>query len=168
MATSHTAGPWRLNLRDPWIIEDAKGRRVAEMRNDCGPTAPTRKANDERDSICRANAAFIVEACNSHDELLQACTLALRDAENHPGTHPLCRQCRHNRASEILRSQIVTSKGVTTGSPTLPCMTTGSVIECAHDDSWFRSPSHAGKPISPQRGGAPRSHPQCSRTQQRH
>ena len=83
MATSHTPGPWRLNLCDLWIIEDAKGRRVAEMRNDCGPTAPTRKANDERDSICRANAAFIVEACNSHDELLRACKLALRDAENH-------------------------------------------------------------------------------------
>jgi hypothetical protein len=71
---NHTPGPWTHNFgQDGWLIEAADEEqtyRVACVFEDIGayriPDA------DNRDDEGEANARFIVQACNSHDELLEA------------------------------------------------------------------------------------------------
>lgn len=60
--TKHTALPWRIGVRQPdscKFIYDAKGGEVANC------DMLTNFADDNL-----ANAAFIVRACNAHDELV--------------------------------------------------------------------------------------------------
>ncbi|CUW85647.1 hypothetical protein N5C66_03720 [Rhizobium pusense] len=62
MTTTHTPTPWFLNEAQDFVKGD--GRHIAVLF-DGTPTSPTVK---ER----KSNAAFIVRACNAHDELLAA------------------------------------------------------------------------------------------------
>ena len=84
--SKHTPGPWRL---EDWV-DAGNGARV--MAADGGPVCRVDGAtawagvagtgvrtSRERD----ANAAFIVQACNSHDELLEALEELVRINEEH-------------------------------------------------------------------------------------
>ena len=59
----HTPSPWHI---DQWRKITAQG----ETLSICGVSQPTGRVAD--DDIGYANAAFIVQACNSHDDLVAA------------------------------------------------------------------------------------------------
>ncbi len=70
---THTPTPWHTKNNETEIA-DSRGWRIAYVSFEAPRTA------DERD----ANAAFIVRACNSHEQLLEACKallICLRSAE---------------------------------------------------------------------------------------
>lgn len=70
MTTKHTPGPWRTRIAvadqgQPLVIYPPDGNlRIAKICINKG------------EETMQANAQFIVQACNSHDELLEACKLA--------------------------------------------------------------------------------------------
>lgn len=66
LATSqaHTAGKWTAEKRANWIIRSAE-KQIA--------TVSFTDSEEEHE----ANARFIVTACNSHQELLEACKMLL-------------------------------------------------------------------------------------------
>ena len=75
--TKHTPLPWKIAFVRPtpgsrlvhdWHIEDAAGKLVCWVP-EVGP----------------ANAEFIVRACNSHEQLLEACKNLLTALDNCPG-----------------------------------------------------------------------------------
>lgn len=71
----HTPTPWHVGMKPGPMIYGTKGEQIADMM----------EANGEADLFPyvgenQANAAFIVRACNSHDDLvsaLGACQMAL-------------------------------------------------------------------------------------------
>lgn len=63
MEMPNTKTPWQVNSRDPSQVCDADG----EVRG-CAPIATMHGTAAEK----RANAKFIVRACNSHDALVTA------------------------------------------------------------------------------------------------
>ena len=69
MTTKHTPEPWSI-MRDPedgvWITTEHHG-------DICYMNEYMDKGRPEEG---KANVEFIVQACNSHDELLEACKLA--------------------------------------------------------------------------------------------
>ena len=71
---THTPTPWTLNAERE-KIEDADGEFVTRL-------SLSRYHDDRADPIAEANAAFIVRACNSHDELVAALRALLRDGEH--------------------------------------------------------------------------------------
>jgi hypothetical protein len=69
----HTPGPWRLWKKTDkdfvrGVVLDQEGNLVA----DCNIFFFDETAGRSKEE-CRDNAAFIVRACNCHDELLAAC-----------------------------------------------------------------------------------------------
>ena len=70
MSTEHTPTPWFVIQGSIYATPNSESTRLAKMdRTDPG-TCPV-----ERD----ANAHFIVQAVNSHDELVHAASMALKD-----------------------------------------------------------------------------------------
>jgi N-dimethylarginine dimethylaminohydrolase len=73
MTHTHTPGPWRvvdsLNTIDCIGIYGPHSVLVAEIR-DPESVKPEERAQEEE--TMRDNAAFIVRACNAHDELVKA------------------------------------------------------------------------------------------------
>jgi len=78
-SSAYTALPWRIGLSEcpgvyggeqHWAVfgPDARGV-IADVERNLGPVA-------------RANAEFIVRACNNHEELLTACKMSLQDARD--------------------------------------------------------------------------------------
>lgn len=65
MPSEHTPGPWAL-FPNMHCVRQADGPGIAM----CSMRAWS-------DDVNAANAAFIVRACNAHDDLLIACQLAL-------------------------------------------------------------------------------------------
>jgi hypothetical protein len=63
---NHTPTPWKA---ERWLIMDMSNRRIAEAS--IGITG----------EIDLANAAFIVRACNSHDELIEVLKDAILEIE---------------------------------------------------------------------------------------
>lgn len=61
-----TPGPWRQNVL---LVTDKRGGTIAHCTRWEGATVP-------KPEVAEANAAFIVRACNAHDELLAALKLA--------------------------------------------------------------------------------------------
>lgn len=83
MNIQHTPTPWAVELHDadPGIPRSQGGGRKVQIYGNtkdatgitgCVRIATVSRANVEL-PITKANAAFIVRACNSHDELLEAC-----------------------------------------------------------------------------------------------
>ena len=72
----HTPGPWRYT--DGGIIDNAppRGHAGVEIADVLGADTHDRRGPVLKQEA-RANAAFIVRACNSHDDLLAACKFAL-------------------------------------------------------------------------------------------
>jgi len=67
----HTPTPWTV---DPdYKVTDADGEFVAYLSS-----AASRYCDDRPDHEGRANVAFIVTACNVHDDLVAACNRVLR------------------------------------------------------------------------------------------
>lgn len=61
----HTPGPWIVNKTKRSLIDSPTVNRIiAETRGE---------SLEEK----RSNAAFIVTACNSHDDLLEACKMLI-------------------------------------------------------------------------------------------
>ena len=82
--SEYTSTPWKLaGIPDNMIICDAEGGSIA----DCAPPGPWM-----RDKEALANAAFIVKACNAHDDLVKAleqcrtsyCGYAITKSEQYP------------------------------------------------------------------------------------
>jgi hypothetical protein len=78
---THTPVPWTVNIRkDDYIssITDADGYSIIRLSDqyrgypECGEDLVMDMESED--------AAFIVRACNSHDELVEACKLGLRYA----------------------------------------------------------------------------------------
>jgi hypothetical protein len=67
--TQHTPTPWKA---DGKIIRGADGLGVCELQRQGFP------------SELKANTAFIITACNAHEELVQAVKWALDDARTGP------------------------------------------------------------------------------------
>jgi hypothetical protein len=66
---AHTPGPWHIGVREAEkVIYDAHGWAVANCTMYQGQDSPEPKAN----------ADFIVRACNAHDDLLAALITAVR------------------------------------------------------------------------------------------
>ena len=67
MTTQHTPTPWQVELRNAGaaIVAPAASGKMHEATVICSGLGGN-----------RANAAFIVRACNAHDELVAALTLA--------------------------------------------------------------------------------------------
>lgn len=99
LATSqaHTAGKWTAEKRANWIIRSAE-KQIA--------TVSFTDSEEEHE----ANARFIVTACNSHQELLEACKMAFeqKNASAHGQRTP------HNDIDLLnkLRSAIATASSL--------------------------------------------------------
>lgn len=70
----HTPTPWKVNGKGGYLIYvggDLTARRkfVAQAYDP--------EAQDKLTNVAKANAEFIVRACNAHDDLLAACKVAL-------------------------------------------------------------------------------------------
>ena len=82
--TKRTEGPWgadwsRVNGHIGISINGANGRQVATVYLDnyhC-PNRPGGEINHPDNDESRGNAAFIVLACNCHDELVEACKMLI-------------------------------------------------------------------------------------------
>jgi hypothetical protein len=71
--TKHTSGPWTVSKSpDDMIVCDSEGGSIA----DCAPPGPWMTLAE-----ARANAAFIVTACNSHADLLEQVKLFEKSVE---------------------------------------------------------------------------------------
>jgi hypothetical protein len=68
---SHTPTPWQIEERDcgGYKLADADGEFLSYL-------CQSRYPDDRKDDEAEANAAFIVKACNAHDELVAALTAA--------------------------------------------------------------------------------------------
>ena len=81
METKHTELPWKYHQ----MPEECKSVPIVADGPTCighiekYPTVPPPYSNDHdyRYSMGMANAEFIVRACNSHDNMLKACLMAL-------------------------------------------------------------------------------------------
>jgi hypothetical protein len=79
--SKHTPGPWQARQNGKIITIDGDvngsyyyGIAQINARGDCDKGIPSK--------LDRANAEFIVRACNSHDDLLEACKTALHEMRN--------------------------------------------------------------------------------------
>jgi hypothetical protein len=77
MTTKHTPTPWTLEweCEDTGILKDANGEHITHING-------SRYFDDRQDEIAHENAAFIVRACNSHDELVKVLGDAVRRLES--------------------------------------------------------------------------------------
>lgn len=69
MTTQHTSTPWRFDME----ILSADGLPIASVYG----TEPRLNEHNDRDE-CLANAAFIVQTVNAHDDLVAACAASVR------------------------------------------------------------------------------------------
>lgn len=67
--TEHTTLPYRINSRASTNVEDMNGRSIASCAG--------YQKDDQSFLENQANAEFIVQACNSHHNLLKACDRTL-------------------------------------------------------------------------------------------
>ena len=75
MTTNHTPGPWR-------VVESPQGNYIIES-DECGEIAKCKAtANGE------ALSAFIVRACNAHDELVAVLEFAAAALQLHANEFP--------------------------------------------------------------------------------
>lgn len=76
MTTKHTPTPWSIH----WLMGTGNYHWISRSSNEedrvclVETFAPT---DGDMEAVGKANAAFIVRACNSHDELVAALELAL-------------------------------------------------------------------------------------------
>lgn len=82
MSSKHTPTPWRAAGQQ--IIAEENGYRVAVVSSP-DPRARGKERMEDLE-YCRGNTAFIVRACNSHEQLVTALQALLPDAVgNHIG-----------------------------------------------------------------------------------
>jgi hypothetical protein len=84
MAAQHTPTPWQVDSGDELAIQSVEGG--AQIATVLGPDDFLCRDDDDDEVFeeeCEANAAFIVRACNAHDDLVAALKSALAyvDAE---------------------------------------------------------------------------------------
>ena len=63
----------------PWIIGEQSGAILAKNAPPYGNAKFIAETVNRKTALGRANAAFIVKACNAHDELVAACEALLHD-----------------------------------------------------------------------------------------
>ena len=80
--TQHTPGKWELDKEDSLIIEGCDGRLSIAEVHDHSDTSDIHTRNE-----AEANAEFIIQACNCHDELVAASKMALRALLDHSLEH---------------------------------------------------------------------------------
>jgi hypothetical protein len=106
--SKHTKGPWKLNPSNKdnfWQILAAVPGKAAATEICIGGGSfysPPKAEND-------ANGAYILRACNSHDDLLAACEAALcpvvfANQEQSPPGH-------YDKVEAMLRAAIAKAKG---------------------------------------------------------
>lgn len=84
----HTPTPWRIE-----VVESSSSGDPVELIV-CGTDWEIAQIElGEEDNLCRANAAFIVKACNSHDALVKALE-AIRDCAKNTRDWQELEQCR--------------------------------------------------------------------------
>ncbi len=72
----HTATPWQLEERETdFVLQDADGEFINYLTK-------SRHIDDLIDEEAEANAAFIVRACNAHDQLVKATRECLDQLEH--------------------------------------------------------------------------------------
>lgn len=86
MTAKHTPGPWVVT-DSPSVNDETRIGVDAKSRSICGMTGgfytrPGQALRDETLAENRANAAFIVRACNSHADLLECVRGYVRMADN--------------------------------------------------------------------------------------
>jgi hypothetical protein len=92
--TQHTPTPWTFNDTDGTIRADAnsvsdqmgdyRGSIIADLKPALGCDEWTGSAREHARAETEANAAFIVRACNAHDDLVAALSAFVNDPP-----HPL-------------------------------------------------------------------------------
>ena len=89
----HTKTPWKIGAPHPnnacAYIVDADGREVATLYGGSDPGGQNEMGHWVRQPIRDANAAFIVRACNAHDELVAA----LKEGRRAIGDHNAPNDC---------------------------------------------------------------------------
>lgn len=92
----------------PWSLTDDHGQFPNCIKTDCGTCQVICQMADEWERLpfakgtAKANAEFIVRACNHHDDLLEALgdTLSWMSCEC---GHPACKRCRSTiEAREVI------------------------------------------------------------------
>lgn len=88
----HTATPWRIGMKPGPMIYGPQDEWIADLRIETN--IPNENGH---------NAAFVVRACNAHEELLTACRKTLDIWHRMPGCpDPECQVCRENKRVESL------------------------------------------------------------------
>jgi len=77
MTQKHTPGPWRVRQHPDDVEEFHISALTPEGHPYFGRTTETEIMSDEDYPTKRADADFIVQAVNNHDDLLAACEAAL-------------------------------------------------------------------------------------------
>lgn len=108
----HTKTPWKIGAPHPnnacAYIVDADGREVATLYGGSDPGGQNEMGHWVRQPIRDANAAFIVRACNAHDELVAALKRVAYEFERPPEPNcschlnPPCGDCvEHGNTREL-------------------------------------------------------------------
>ncbi len=77
--TKHTPGPWDVQNKGTLGCRSARHEVVAGINRDGSKNLPTIVRMPDLSEASYANAAFIVRACNAHDDLLAACKSLFSD-----------------------------------------------------------------------------------------
>lgn len=78
MKTAHTPTPWSNTPMQPTIWANDGDLKVATIADLPWVDNPVTGKRESQWQVENANAAFIVKACNCHEELLEACKAALQ------------------------------------------------------------------------------------------
>ena len=96
--TQHTPTPWEIEPQTTTVVKPDKTNRIPST------IAIVKDPNDNmhQTEIAKANAEFIVRACNSHDALLKACKGLMLELEKKWGCGDLVHIPHNNPQMEWL------------------------------------------------------------------
>ena len=94
-----------MHTKGPWKVDKVKNRLYGENNTSVIYNFPPQVGPTDNDQEQEANAEFIVRACNSHYDLLEACEMMLRLIEGENLDE------KFDGETEVLRDAIAKAEG---------------------------------------------------------